>query len=86
MSCHIHGDNECSCPAYLVTMGDMDAMLEREMQETICPRCLTTHNTPALGMPWHQTVPGERFCFVCGPKGEGYFLPDAPPFDSRGLA
>ncbi len=36
-ACHIHGAGECNCPAYLITMGQIDAELERIEKAKVVP-------------------------------------------------
>lgn len=42
MSCHLHSAEECTCPAYLIAMGENDraveADLEREGAQVYKPR------------------------------------------------
>lgn len=32
MICHLHPNADCTCPAYLIAMGEMDRILEAELE------------------------------------------------------
>lgn len=58
MSCHLHGEYDCLCPAYLIVMGQMDMLMECEIEARETAKIGTdAHISPPVSHPDDTLLP-----------------------------